>query len=91
MPVLSEGEFGVYMLLCDDKNFYIGYSSNIYDRLNRHVKGEASKHTRKHRPIKLVYCEVYPEEKLAIQRERQLKGWSRKKKSLLIAEKVKDI
>jgi putative endonuclease len=91
IPILNEWEFGVYILLCNDKNFYIGYSSNIHERFARHLKGSASVHTKRYKSFKLIYCEVYPNEKLAVQRERQLKGWSRKKKNFLIKGKTKNI
>jgi len=36
------------------------------------------------RPVKLVYSELYSEIIYAIKREKQIKGWSRKKKQALI-------
>ena len=37
-------------------------------------------------PIKLVYCEPYDRVEDAFQREKQVQGWSRRKKQALIEE-----
>ncbi len=34
--------------------------------------------------MKLIYCEVFEEKNFALKREKQLKGWSRKKKAELV-------
>ncbi len=46
------------------------------------VRGE---HTAKRLPVKLVYCEFYDRVSDAFYREKQVQGWSRKKKQALIA------
>ena len=38
------------------------------------------------RPVKLVWIESYSDVNLDIEKEKQLKGWNRKKKQALIAE-----
>jgi len=40
--------------------------------------------THKHFPLKLVYFESFKDVELAFKREKQLQGWSRKKKEALI-------
>ena len=87
-PKMKENEFCVYILECCDKSFYIGFSSNLKKRLNKHNKGEGAEYTRKRRPLKLVYCEIFDHEIFAIKRERQLKGWSRRKKMDLICREL---
>jgi len=72
------------MLLCDQKTFYIGMTSDIEKRLNEH-KNKESFFTKKFSDITLVYCEKYNSEKEAVKREKQLKGWSRAKKQLLLS------
>ncbi len=74
----------VYMLLCDQKIFYVGMTSNLDKRLNEH-KSSYSKYTKKFSDIQLVYQEKQPTRVRAEQRERQLKGWSVAKKQALIA------
>ena len=85
IPILDKSEFGVYILMCRDKSLYVGHSSNMGERISRHIKGEGSEYTKKKRPVQLIYCEVYNNETIAIRREKQLKGWGRKKKFLLIS------
>jgi putative endonuclease len=55
-----------------DGNLYIGFSSNLTQRISEHVKGlvDATKHRR---PLELVYYEACIDEKKAVERERALK------------------
>lgn len=71
------------MLLCDQKTFYVGISDNPAERLSEHRAGK-SLFTKEFSDIKLVYCEHWPGKHKAAIRERQIKGWSRAKKQMLI-------
>lgn len=73
----------VYMLLCDQKTFYIGFTADIVNRLMQHCRGQ-SFFTKQFSEIKLIYCEKYLNEKDAVKREKQLKGWSHAKKQKLL-------
>jgi putative endonuclease len=75
------------MLLCDQKTFYVGITFDMQKRLKEHVAKE-SFFTKKFSEIKLVYCEEYQNKNKAAEREQQLKGWSHKKKQMLIDGKV---
>lgn len=77
----------VYLLLCDQKVFYIGISDDIIGRLKTHENKE-SIFTRKFSELKLIYCEKYSDKQQAVMREKQLKGWSRAKKQMLIDGKL---
>ena len=77
----------VYMLLCDQKTFYIGMTDNMKRRLYEH-QNKLSFFTKKFSDIKLVYHESYPDKYQAAAREKQLKGWSRAKKIALIHKLV---
>ena len=77
----------VYMLLCDQKTFYVGISDNPYKRLTDHKKGK-SFFTKKFSELVFVYCENYSTKHLAVVREKQLKGWSHAKKQLLLEGKL---
>ncbi len=74
----------VYILLCDQKTFYVGRTDNVTRRLNEH-KGKYSLYTKKFSDIQLVYTEEHSNSVLAKKREKQLKGWSVAKKKALIA------
>jgi putative endonuclease len=77
----------VYILLCSDKSYYIGVTNNMERRLNEHNEGEDEEsYTYSRRPFQMVYFEYFIEVNQAIQREKQLKGWSRAKKKALIDE-----
>ena len=53
-------------------------------RINQHQIGEGAKHTSKRLPVKLVYFEEFNRIDEAFYREKQVQGWSRKKKEALI-------
>jgi putative endonuclease len=53
-------------------------------RLWEHENGYGANYTTKRLPVKLVFCEYYELVKDAYEREKQIQGWSRKKKQALI-------
>ena len=73
----------VYMLLCDQKTFYVGFTTNIVNRIKQH-KSKQSFFTKKFSDIKLVYSEKLNSRQEAVNRESQIKGWSFAKKKALI-------
>lgn len=80
----------VYILECEDKSLYTGYSLNANERFLTHCAGKGAKYTRSHKPRKILYTEEYNTKTEAIKRERQIKGWSRKKKLDFIEKMKKD-
>jgi predicted GIY-YIG superfamily endonuclease len=81
----------IYILKCADDSFYVGYTSSLDDRINAHNEGKGALYTAKRRPVKLVYSEQLKDQKSAIRRERQLKGWSKAKKQALINGNVEKL
>ena len=84
----------VYILLCNNGEYYVGSTADIEKRLNEHQKGRGCGFTSAHLPVKLVYTEEYPTIEEANKRERQLHGWSKAKKEALICgdiEKLKEL
>ena len=75
--------FYVYILLCVDNIFYVGYTDNLNIRLKQH-NNKSVRFTRSRTPVKLVYYEILDSKEEALKREKQLKGWSRIKKINLI-------
>jgi len=73
-----------YIILCRDGSFYTGTTPNIERRFKEHKEGRGGRYTLIHKPLKIVFLEIFNNKKLALKRERQLKGWSRKKKINLI-------
>jgi len=56
-----------------DGSFYIGFTTNITERLREHNQG-FSRYTSKKRPWKLVYSETFATKTEALKRERFLKS-----------------
>lgn len=83
-PDSSLGLFGVYILQTADGTYYAGQTRNLQERLRKHRLGLGSKHTHDHLAPRLVYAESHSDLTAAVQRERQIKGWSRAKKAALI-------
>ncbi|KMQ59226.1 excinuclease ABC subunit C [Chryseobacterium sp. BLS98] len=74
----------MYILLCADGSYYTGSINDLERRILQHQAGEGSNHTKKRLPVKLIYFEEYERIDLAFYREKQVQGWSRKKKEALI-------
>lgn len=53
-------------------------------RKEQHQRGEGANFTRNHLPVELVYFEEFQRIDEAFYREKQVQGWSRKKKEALI-------
>jgi putative endonuclease len=83
-PTYNGRNYYMYLLTCSDSSFYCGSTNNLQKRLKEHNAGEAAEWTKKRRPVKLVYFEIHPTLITARQREKQVKGWTRKKKIQLI-------
>ncbi|HBG27399.1 MAG: excinuclease ABC subunit C [Planctomycetes bacterium GWF2_41_51] len=63
----------VYILVSlKDKDFYIGYTDDLKDRMARHNNGEVQS-TKNRTPLKLVYYEACLNQNDAVKREKYLK------------------
>ena len=74
----------VYILRCADNSLYIGETDDLESRLSKHNEG-GSPHTSCRRPLTLAYYEQVDNRRVALDRERQLKRWTRAKKEALVA------
>jgi len=74
----------MYILLCANGNYNTGSTIDLDRRLAQHQNGEGANFTKKHLPVELVYYEEYQRIDTAFYREKQVQGWSRKKKEALI-------
>jgi putative endonuclease len=78
-------EFWIYILKCSDGSYYTGCTSNLERRINEHNFSKyPTAYTSKKLPVELVYSNKLSNVEDAIKFERQIKGWSRKKKEALI-------
>ena len=73
-----------YILECANGSYYTGSTKNLELRIRQHQRGEGANFTSRHLPVKLVFHEVYDRIDAAFYREKQIQGWSRKKKEALI-------
>jgi putative endonuclease len=76
----------LYMLRCGDGSYYVGSTTNLELRVAEHQAGEGGAYTTRRLPVELVYTCEFQTLHEAFLRERQVKGWSRKKKEALIRE-----
>ena len=83
-PAPAPAPFHVYILICSDGSYYVGYAQDVEARLLRHNAGRGSAWTRRRLPVRLAYLEPAPDEQSAMAREAQLKRWSAAKKAALI-------
>ena len=82
---MSEGPYFVY-LMANHLNtvMYCGQTHDLLKRVWEHKQGLVDGFTKKYRVTKLVFYEVADNREGALYREKQIKGYSRKKKMLLI-------
>ena len=73
--------FYVYVIEDEGEKIYIGYSADLKSRLRCHNEGFNG--STRGRRWKLIYYEAYRTEKLARQREKQLKHHGKAKQALL--------
>ena len=81
--------FFLYVLRCSGGSLYVGSAQNVEKRLKEHNDGKAAVYTRVRRPVKLEYVEKFESRRSAMQREKQIKRWTRIKKEALIKGDLK--
>ena len=74
----------VYLIRCLDGSYYIGFTHNLQKRMQEHKGGYGSKHSSERGINDLLYYETFQSKTEALEREKQLKGWSRAKKEALM-------
>jgi len=74
----------MYILICSDGSYYTGSTIDLDRRIKQHQSGQGANHTKRRLPVELVYCEEYSRIAQAFYREKEVQGWSRKKKEALI-------
>jgi putative endonuclease len=74
----------LYILECSDGSFYVGSTQDLPRRFWEHQNGLGANYTKKRLPVKLVYAQEFERIDDAFEREKQVQGWSRKKKMALM-------
>ncbi|MFC1622638.1 GIY-YIG nuclease family protein [Patescibacteria group bacterium] len=80
----KEYKFYVYIMVSISGVLYVGVTNNLIKRVWEHKNDKADGFTKKYKCHKLVYYEFYQYVDNAINREKQIKKWNRKKKEFLI-------
>ncbi len=74
----------VYILAGGSGVLYTGVTNHLERRVWEHKQGKIPGFTRQYKLSRLVHFEVFGNIRAAIAREKQIKGWLRKKKIALI-------
>jgi putative endonuclease len=74
----------MYILECCDGSYYVGSTKDLELRMSQHQEGIGANYTSKRLPVKLIYCEEYDRVADAFYREKQVQGWTRRKREALI-------
>ncbi|MDR1950612.1 MAG: GIY-YIG nuclease family protein [Bacteroidales bacterium] len=84
-------KYYIYILTNQTKTvLYVGVTNNLKRRISEHFTGKTLKEnhfTAKYKCHYLLYFEEFTDIKQAIAREKELKGWRREKKIMLINTK----
>nr|WP_299206400.1 GIY-YIG nuclease family protein [uncultured Brumimicrobium sp.] len=82
----------LYILRCCDGSYYTGMTNNLNRRLYEHNSGLNPKsYTFNKRPIELMYYTSFTNIYDTINREKQIKSWSKAKKEALIDGRIEDL
>ncbi|MEG0691566.1 MAG: GIY-YIG nuclease family protein [Oscillospiraceae bacterium] len=77
----------VYILLCNDRTLYTGWTNDLEHRLKAHNDAKGAKYTKARLPVTLVYHEVFETKSEALKRECAIKKMTREEKFKLIEDK----
>jgi putative endonuclease len=79
-------QFYVYILASRTRVLYIGVTNDLMRRVPEHREKSPEGFTSRYNVNRLVYYEMTKDIVAALEREKQLKGWLRKRKVALINE-----
>ena len=81
-------QYFVYMVANNGRTtLYAGVTNSLMRRVSQHRQGGIPGFSKRYNTNRLICYEQYNDVRDAIAREKQLKGWSRKKKEALINSK----
>ena len=78
-------QYYVYIMTNNSGTLYTGVTDNLIRRVYEHKSKLVEGFTRKYNITRLLYYEITSDVRAALCREKQIKGWLRKKKIALIA------
>jgi putative endonuclease len=83
-PQHDRSHYYVYIMASERQTIYTGVTSDLEARVWQHKNKLVPGFTAKYDCTKLVYYEVTSDVREAIAREKQIKGWVRRKKVALV-------
>ena len=84
MSTLRDRRYYVYILTNRSGTLYTGVTNDLLRRVSEHKAGKAEGFTKRYRVNRLVYFEDTGDVQAALQREKQVKAWTRQKRIDLI-------
>jgi putative endonuclease len=81
---MNRRSYCVYLMGSLSGTLYIGVTGNLHKRTFEHKFHRVEGFTRRYSVKRLLFWESYDDVYKALAREKQLKGWSRAKKTVLI-------
>src|SRR5438552_3801636 len=79
-----ERSYCTYIMASVTGTLYVGITNDIMVRVGQHKSGKLGGFSARYKCNRLVYYERYGDVRLAIDREKEFKGWRRSKKIALI-------
>jgi predicted GIY-YIG superfamily endonuclease len=76
--------FWVYILRCADGSYYTTHTNNLERRIGQYQAGECAGNTVTCRPLELAWWQACATQEEALLAERQIKGWSDRKKEAMM-------
>jgi putative endonuclease len=75
----------VYILRCCDGTYYVGSTVDLERRVADHQNGFGAVYTRRRLPVELLWSAEFSRIEDAFWFEKQVQGWSRRKREALMA------
>lgn len=82
-PPVDERPWFVYLLLCRGDRLYVGVTTELAMRMQKHRRGTGAKFTRSHPPERLLAARSFPSKGEALSVEHRLKQLSAAQKRAL--------
>ena len=81
-------QYYVYIIASRSKTLYTGVTNDLVRRVYEHKNELVAGFTKRYKITKLVYYEATNDPRSAVNRERHIKGWLRKKKKIDLKESM---
>lgn len=78
------GTYYVYVIASRSRNLYVGVTNDLLRRMREHRRSGVPGFTARYGIFRLVHFELFGDIRMAIAREKEIKGWRREKKVSLI-------